>query len=100
MLAKTESTEPRVVNGINVDDLLALIEGVRRDAAEGNTSGVSRRRGRANREFVARDSLVLKFLAIRRGRRVLASSGHRPSQSSKRITCGDYQAPPRAVLMK
>ena len=37
MLAKTESTEPRVVNGINVDDLLALIEGVRRDAAKGNT---------------------------------------------------------------
>jgi organic hydroperoxide reductase OsmC/OhrA len=37
MLAKAESTEPRVVNGINVDDLLALIEGVSRDAAEGNT---------------------------------------------------------------
>ena len=37
MLAKTETTEPRVVNGINVDDLMALIEGVRRDATEGNT---------------------------------------------------------------
>jgi uncharacterized OsmC-like protein len=37
MLAKTETTEPRVVNGINVDDLLALIEGVRHDAAKGNT---------------------------------------------------------------
>ena len=37
MPAKTENTKPRVVNGINVDDLLALIEGVRRDAAEGNT---------------------------------------------------------------
>jgi hypothetical protein len=49
MLAKTESTEPRVVNGINVDDLLALIEGVRRDAAEGNTKWrlgkLDRRRG-------------------------------------------------------
>jgi hypothetical protein len=37
MLAKTKTTEPKVVNGINVDDLLALIEGVRRDAAKGNT---------------------------------------------------------------
>jgi uncharacterized OsmC-like protein len=36
MLAKTKTT-PKVVNGINVDDLLALIEGVRRDAAKGNT---------------------------------------------------------------
>jgi uncharacterized OsmC-like protein len=37
MLAKTEPTEPGVVNGINVDDVLALIEGVKRDAAKGDT---------------------------------------------------------------
>jgi hypothetical protein len=37
MLAKTETTEPKVVNGINVDNLLALIEDVRHDAAKGNT---------------------------------------------------------------
>ena len=37
MLAKTEATEPKVVNGINVDNLLALVEGVRHDAAKGNT---------------------------------------------------------------
>jgi uncharacterized OsmC-like protein len=37
MLAKTDNTEPRVVNGINVDNVLALIEGVRHDAAKGNT---------------------------------------------------------------
>jgi hypothetical protein len=37
MLAKTETTEPRVANGINVDDLLGLIEGVRDYAARGNT---------------------------------------------------------------
>ena len=37
MLAKTETTEPRVVNGINVEDLLGLIEGVGDDAARGNT---------------------------------------------------------------
>ena len=37
MLAKTETTEPSVVNGINVDDLMALIEGVKRDAAKGKT---------------------------------------------------------------
>jgi uncharacterized OsmC-like protein len=37
MLAKTEATEPKVVNGINVDNLFALVEGVRHDAAKGNT---------------------------------------------------------------
>ena len=37
MLAKTKTTEPKVVNGINVDDLLAFIETVRHDAAKGNT---------------------------------------------------------------
>jgi len=37
MLAKTETTEPKVVNGINVDNLLALVEDVRHDAAKGNT---------------------------------------------------------------
>ena len=38
MSAQTKAAEPTVVNGINVDDLLALIEGVRRDAAKGKTS--------------------------------------------------------------
>jgi uncharacterized OsmC-like protein len=37
MLAKT-TTEPKVVNGINVDDLFALIDGVRQDAAKGKTT--------------------------------------------------------------
>ena len=37
MLAKTETTAPRVVNGINVNDVLALIEGVKHDPAKGNT---------------------------------------------------------------
>jgi uncharacterized OsmC-like protein len=37
MLAQTKTAEPTVVNGINVDDLFALIEGVRRDAAKGKT---------------------------------------------------------------
>jgi uncharacterized OsmC-like protein len=37
MLAKTEITVPRVVNGINVNDVLALIEGVKHDPAKGNT---------------------------------------------------------------
>jgi uncharacterized OsmC-like protein len=38
MVAQTKTIEPTVVNGINVDDLLALIEGVRRDTAKGKTS--------------------------------------------------------------
>ena len=38
MVAQTKIVEPTVVNGINVDDLFALIEGVRRDAAKGKTS--------------------------------------------------------------
>ena len=38
MLTRTETVEPKVVNGVNVDDLLALIEGVRGDAAKGKTN--------------------------------------------------------------
>jgi organic hydroperoxide reductase OsmC/OhrA len=38
MSAQTKIVQPTVVNGINVDDLLALIEGVRRDPAKGKTS--------------------------------------------------------------
>jgi organic hydroperoxide reductase OsmC/OhrA len=37
MVAQTKTAEPTFVNGINVDDLFALIEGVRRDAAKGKT---------------------------------------------------------------
>jgi len=37
MVAQTKAIQPTVVNGINVDDLLALIDGVRRDAAKGTT---------------------------------------------------------------
>ena len=37
MLAKTKTAQPAVVNGINVDDVTALIEGVKRDAANGKT---------------------------------------------------------------
>jgi uncharacterized OsmC-like protein len=38
MVAQTKTIEPTVVNGINVDDLFALIGGVRRDAAKGKTN--------------------------------------------------------------
>src|SRR6478752_10100474 len=38
MVAQTKTAEPTVVNGINLDDLFALIEGVRRDAAKSKTS--------------------------------------------------------------
>jgi uncharacterized OsmC-like protein len=38
MLTRTETVKPKVVNGVNIDDLLALIEGVRGDAAKGKTS--------------------------------------------------------------
>jgi uncharacterized OsmC-like protein len=37
MLTRTETVKPKVVNGVNVDDLLALIEGVRGDAAKAKT---------------------------------------------------------------
>ena len=37
MVAQTKTAEPSIVNGINVDDLFALIEGVRRDTAKGKT---------------------------------------------------------------
>jgi uncharacterized OsmC-like protein len=38
MDAQTKTAEPTVVNGINVDDLFALIEGVKRDTTKGKTS--------------------------------------------------------------
>src|SRR6478672_5641499 len=38
MVAQAKIAEPNVVNGINVDDLFALIDGVRRDAAKGKTN--------------------------------------------------------------
>jgi uncharacterized OsmC-like protein len=37
MLTKTETAKPKVVNGVNVDDLMALVEGVKGDAAKGKT---------------------------------------------------------------
>jgi len=33
MLAQTKTTEPSIINGINLDDLFALIGDVKRDAA-------------------------------------------------------------------
>jgi uncharacterized OsmC-like protein len=38
MVAQRKIAEPTIVNGVNVDDLFALIEGVRKDAARGKTS--------------------------------------------------------------
>ena len=35
---KMKTAKPNVVNGINVDDLFALIDGVKRDAANGKTT--------------------------------------------------------------
>ena len=37
MRAQTKTAEPTVVNGINVDDLFALIESVKREPAKGKT---------------------------------------------------------------
>ena len=38
MVAQAKTAKPTVVNGINVDDLFALIERVRQDAAKGKTN--------------------------------------------------------------
>jgi uncharacterized OsmC-like protein len=38
MVAQPKIVEPTVVNGINVDDLFVLVEGVRRDVAKGTTN--------------------------------------------------------------
>ena len=38
MVAQKKTAEPTVVNGINVDDLFALIDGVRREPAKGKTN--------------------------------------------------------------
>ena len=38
MLAKTKAATPNVINGINVDDLFALIDAVKEDSAKGQTT--------------------------------------------------------------
>ena len=38
MVPQAKTVEPTIVNGINVDDLFALIEGVRRDARKAKTN--------------------------------------------------------------
>jgi uncharacterized OsmC-like protein len=38
MTAQTKIAEPKLVNGINVDDLFSLIDGVKGDAAKGKTN--------------------------------------------------------------
>ena len=38
MVGQKKIIEPTVVNGINVEDLLAMIEGIRREAAKGKTN--------------------------------------------------------------
>jgi uncharacterized OsmC-like protein len=38
MIAQAKTVEPSVVNGINLDDLFGLVEGVRRDGASGKTN--------------------------------------------------------------
>jgi hypothetical protein len=38
MAAQAKTNEPTVVNGINVDELFALIQGVKQDAAKGKTN--------------------------------------------------------------
>jgi len=38
MVAQKKTAQPTVCNGINVDDLFDLIEGVRRDTANGKTN--------------------------------------------------------------
>ena len=38
MGAQKKTAEPTVVNGINVDDLFALIDGVKREPAKGRTN--------------------------------------------------------------
>jgi hypothetical protein len=38
MGAQKKTAEPTVVNGINVDDLFALIDGVKREPAKGKTN--------------------------------------------------------------
>jgi len=63
MGAQRKTAEPTVVNGINVDDLFALIDGVKRESAKGKTSWhvttTSPRPGRARRG-AAQKSRVLK----------------------------------------
>jgi len=59
MVAQRKTAEPTVCNGINVDDLFALIEGVRRDTAKGKTNTVQSW-GR-----IERDAPIARMRALR-----------------------------------
>ena len=52
------TTAPKVVNGINVDDLFSLIESVRLDPAKGVPVGMSPRPGRARRAAAAKSGAL------------------------------------------
>src|SRR4051812_23204297 len=70
MSAQTETVQPTVVNGINVDDLFALIEGVRRDPAKGKTNwrvtttwqGQARSRAEIESFEIGGDNVPRRFL--------------------------------------
>jgi len=70
MVAQTKIAEPTVVNGINVDDLFALIEGVRGDSAKGKTNwrvtttwqGQARSRAQVEEFKIGGDQVPRRFL--------------------------------------
>ena len=72
MVAQTKIAEPNVVNGINVDDLFALIDGVRRDAAKGKSNwrvtttwqGQTRSRAQVDGFEIGADVGVLDLAAL------------------------------------
>ena len=56
--AQTKITEPNIVNGINVDDLFALIDGVKRDVAKVKQTGGLPRPGRVRRGAVPKSRVL------------------------------------------
>jgi uncharacterized OsmC-like protein len=69
MLTQTKIAEPKVVNGINVDDLFALIEGVKQNAAHGKTNwrvttswqGQTRSRSQVDGFKIGKDHVSRRF---------------------------------------
>jgi uncharacterized OsmC-like protein len=69
MLTKMKITEPKLVNGINVDDLFTLIEGVKQNPANGKTNwrvttswqGQTRSRSQVDGFTIGKDQVSRRF---------------------------------------
>ena len=93
MVAQAKAAGPNVVNGINVDDLFALIDGVKRDAAKAKTNWHvtttwrGQTRSRAQVEGFGIGGEQVHAPVLDRYRRALRTGRNRTSSPIRRSIC-------------